>query len=302
MTRHTHCPICQSANIKFHYAGRSEYRKDAVYDLSICGDCSHYFVDPVPSDSELLSYYNQSYQAYGSTHGSGAANIDELVTMVRKTWRFRNLDLRPRMSVLDVGCGGGLFLQVLKRAGITTKGIEPSEHGVRTCRAQGIDVFHGTVTDYIRENGTATKFDAITANHVVEHHHDPISLFKELSQLLAPNGKLWVAVPNAGTFFADRLRDNWYSLVLPIHLHHFNPKSAELAARKAGLSVERLYTNSADEVLWTTIKSYLRHSWKVPMRLTRLADPIARPIVRNIGKRRDALGVGEEIVLEARAA
>lgn len=148
--------------------------------------------------------------------------------------------------------------------------------------------------------GTAEKFDAITANHVVEHHHDPVALLNEMSQILAPNGLIWVAVPNANTFFTKKLKDNWYSLVLPIHLHHFNKQSIQIGAERAGLRVDRLYTYSADTILWTTIKSYLRHCWYVPKRLTDLIDPIALPFVRKIASRRDARLEGEEIILEAR--
>ena len=74
----------------------------------------------------------------------------------------------------------------------------------------------------------------------------------------------------------------------------------QIAAESAGLRVDRLYTYSADAILWTTIKSYLRHCWYIPKQLTGLIDPIALPFVRKYARRRDARSEGEEIVFEAR--
>jgi 2-polyprenyl-3-methyl-5-hydroxy-6-metoxy-1,4-benzoquinol methylase len=67
--------------------------------------------------------------------------------------------------LLDVGCGGGSFLQVFKKLGVEVAGIEPrSSAAAREC---GIDVFTGTVEEYIAKNGTDEKFDVILCSHVL---------------------------------------------------------------------------------------------------------------------------------------
>ena len=46
-------------------------------------------------------------------------------------------------------------------------------------------------------NDVKTKFNLITAFHVVEHLKDPISVLRQLAELLEENGKLVIEVPNS---------------------------------------------------------------------------------------------------------
>lgn len=201
------------------------------------------------------------------------------------------------MRVLDVGCGGGSFLRVVKSLGATAIGVEPSSQGIESCRRNGVTAFHGTVSAF-----TATgpdPFDLVTANHVVEHHPDPVSLISGMASLTRPGGRIWISIPNAGCFFARALRDRWHSCDLPVHLHHFNEKSIRLAFARAGLEADDPRTESENS-LGGSLAALLKWRLLVPSRVTLavLGPPLGKD--RMIGRWIDSSGQGEALLVSAR--
>ena len=72
-------------------------------------------------------------------------------------------------TILDIGCGFGHMLKVLRAEGFgRLSGIDISDEAVRSCTASGLDVtkIEG-ITSYCRL--TEKRFDFIIMTHVVEH-------------------------------------------------------------------------------------------------------------------------------------
>ena len=90
--------------------------------------------------------------------------------------------------------------------------------------------------DYAGSSGDR-QFDLITANHVLEHTPDPVRTLGVMKGLLAPGGKIWIAVPNSDCTFSRRLRSRWYSLDVPFHLMQFTMESLSKAGDLAGLKI-----------------------------------------------------------------
>lgn len=82
---------------------------------------------------------------------------------------------RPE-SVLDVGCGEGLLLEVLGAAGIRASGIEARAERVERARARGLDVTQG-VADPL--DHLAGAFDVVVLRHVLHHLADPAAAVRE---------------------------------------------------------------------------------------------------------------------------
>lgn len=101
--------------------------------------------------------------------------------------------LRDTEPVLDVGCGRGEFLQLLKKNGITAQGVDMDPGMVQDCISQGLDVEQGDACQYLR-GLEDNSLGAVFAAHVIEHM--PYDQFKEFLQLslqkLRPGG-LWIA-------------------------------------------------------------------------------------------------------------
>lgn len=117
--------------------------------------------------------------------------------------RFRRdrtrIDALAGLTVLDIGCGGGLLCEPLARMGASVTGIDPARTNVETARLHAAD--SGLAVDYrctTAEDVAAAgeRFDIVLAMEVVEHVAD-VGLFVEAcATLVKPGGLLFMATIN----------------------------------------------------------------------------------------------------------
>jgi 2-polyprenyl-3-methyl-5-hydroxy-6-metoxy-1,4-benzoquinol methylase len=300
MTGQRICPICGSASVSFHYSAgpvRSAWQDGGKWDAFECSDCKHVFISPQPDEAELNGYYARSYSAYDTDHGTRDP-LETLVAQATESKIYRHVRIEPGMRLLDVGCGGGSFLAVCQKLGAEVMGVEPSEIGVESCRKNDVPVFHGTLTDFLSE--TDETYDLIAANHVVEHHPDPVLLLSEMRSALRPDGTVWISIPNAGCYFSRALKGAWHSADLPVHLHHFSTSSASRLFEQAGLQVQGLRTESQNSLI-SSFAMLLRRRVCIPRRVTTALFKTAMSKDGWLGQRIDASGNGEAILMSGKA-
>jgi len=73
-----------------------------------------------------------------------------------------------RRNVLDIGCGRGELLEVLRSAGAQARGIDLSEESVAQCRSRGLEAELADLFEYL-PNQPDGEFDGIVSSQVVEH-------------------------------------------------------------------------------------------------------------------------------------
>jgi SAM-dependent methyltransferase len=210
----------------------------------------------------------------------------------------------PRVAggeVLDVGCGGGAFLERMRELGWRTLGVEPDPRAVEVARVRrGLDVRSGTLEEQRFEGA---RFDAVTSSHVIEHVHDPLGFLRECARVTKPGGRVVVVTPNTGSLGRRRLGAGWIGLDPPRHLHLFSRDTLRRLAERANLRV-------------LTARSSVRNaefSWLLARgKLAAWPEPGQRPPGGWAGRRARAfqlaewaltlLGIpaGEELVLVAR--
>jgi O-antigen chain-terminating methyltransferase len=104
---------------------------------------------------------------------------------------------RERRSVLDIGCGRGEFLEMMRPAGVTAKGIDLSEESVALCRHKGLDAEVADLFVYL-ENLPEASLDGIFCSQVVEHL--PPERLPDMVRLCASrlerNGVIAIETPN----------------------------------------------------------------------------------------------------------
>lgn len=296
------CPVCYSQNIQLAYQGKttrdpSDPKRWKVYK---CLDCTLGFINPQPTWTELQPYYSSDYPLYQSSHGLEDTE-DNLVEQAKAAGEYRGVKIKPGLRLLDVGCGGGSFLNIAKQLGAEVQGIEPSEYGFTSTRALGLPVFLGTLEDYFKSEARDRKFDLITSNHVIEHVPNPVEVLELMGKLLAPGGAIQIAVPNADCKFAQRLKDRWHSTDLPYHILQFTSQSFTCAAQKAGLQIRQQYTSSPDFAVANSIRLLMRYQWFIPRTLLSKISWIDNVYAPRLANQMDSRGEGEALVTELEA-
>lgn len=108
------------------------------------------------------------------------------------TWAKERLS--RTMSVLDVGCGNGIFLSGVRSSVRQARGVDPSAAAVAAAAARGLDVATADPMEFARSH--REEFDAVCAFHVVEHLAAPVPFLRSLVAALRPGGYLILSIPN----------------------------------------------------------------------------------------------------------
>jgi SAM-dependent methyltransferase len=139
-------------------------------------------------------------------------------------------DFRDAAPVLDVGCGRGEFLGLLRNAGIEARGVDRDPDMVAFCRAESLDVEHGDALRYLAELEDGS-LGGIFAAQVVEHLRPPALLrLLELSAAkLRPSGILVAETMNPLALGA--LKNYFADLT---HAQPLVPETLVMLARQAG--------------------------------------------------------------------
>jgi 2-polyprenyl-3-methyl-5-hydroxy-6-metoxy-1,4-benzoquinol methylase len=152
------------------------------------------------------------------------------------------LDGEHRGRMLDVGCGNGAFLSMMRDAGWDVIGLEPDPEAARVAHEQyALPVTTGSLTD---AKFPARTFDVVTLSHVIEHVHEPVALFRECLRLLKPEGSILVETPNMASRGHREFGSSWAALDPPRHLFLYTASSLRTCCERAGLSVRSLRTST----------------------------------------------------------
>ena len=115
-------------------------------------------------------------------------------------------DLPLDTPILDLGCGAGQMLQLLKDQGFTNaSGIDVSAEQVCEAADRGLNAAVGDVFQHLRDS--QSNFGAIVALDFVEHFDksEQFPLFESIYAALRPGGRLIIETPNGEGLFASQV-------------------------------------------------------------------------------------------------
>ena len=151
------------------------------------------------------------------------------------------------LSLLDVGCGGGLIAEPLARLGFKVTGIDASERNIGVAKVHAaksaLNINYDCKTPE-QLLDIAHHFDVVLALEVVEHVADVNAFLNATGQLVAPGGTLIAATLNRTlkSLALAKIGAEYVLRWLPVGTHDWRKfvKPSELAAglRGAGLSVQ----------------------------------------------------------------
>lgn len=190
--------------------------------------------------------------------------------------------------LLDVGCGNGRFLVLMRSLGWEGSGVEPDPRSAAVAAGQGLAIVP-TLGDVRRPDD---GFDVVTMNHVVEHLADPVAQLRRIRALCRADGLVGLATPNWAALTRRLLGRYWYALEPPRHVVLFTARTLRAAVEAAGFRVVSSATRSVREgaVAWRLGSTY------------RDGRPWPRPALcaaTAVGLATAPLGAGEEIELWA---
>lgn len=228
MIHYSECPVCSSENIVPQLTAKDYTVSQKEFQVWHCNNCTARFTQDVPGQNDIAPYYqSDSYISHSDTK---KGFINTLYHAVRK----RTLNKKKQLvidkvgmlkgEILDIGCGTGAFLNTMKTAGWGITGLEPDE----TARKNAAALYQ--VNAQSPEKLFALKpasFHAITMWHVLEHVHELHAYVQQLANLITPQGKIFIAVPNYTSKDADIYQQHWAAYDVPRHLYHFSPASME---------------------------------------------------------------------------
>ena len=231
----TVCSICNK-NIENTIISGVE-ADSRVYAVSMCGDCRVAVTVPPPSAEDLERlYYSGNYRSAGGRRFNPFIEFFIYLSRLQRKRRIKKYVKRGR--ILDIGCGRGLALEVMRRDGWEVAGVEFSREAAACAdRQYGIHVVHGVIEEWGFQPGS---FDVITIYHVLEHLEKPAQVLEECGRLLRKGGLLVCAVPDISSLQATTGKGKWFHLDVPYHIHHFTEPGLVALLTKKGFTVVKI--------------------------------------------------------------
>lgn len=191
------CEVCSGSQLAqlhrqhFLFPGLAQ---PVHYDVVACQHCGFAYASDIPDQSALDQFYQSVEHHLHTELPPGLARIHERFFQFVET----HADLAPDARILDIGSGMGHFLAHFKRAGYPRLlGLEPSPAAAEQALATyGLEIRSATVDAFV----TSERFQLISLCGVLEHIADLRRSLDKIGALLADEGYLFVAVPDAETF------------------------------------------------------------------------------------------------------
>lgn len=250
--QHTDCIVCGSkrkevlAQQSFddHYLELIDpaYQKEQR-SLSLCSDCGFVFHDPRLDEADMATLYNKFRDA-SFRQETPDEYFDRITGLppeksenyAKVQWLKDNLAAMAPGKVLDIGCGGGVFMYTLTKQipGWQGYGIEPTiAFAELAARRLGRPVLAEAYRPGLFPD---VKFDLITINQVLEHVADPVDFLKGVQAELAEGGRIYLEVPDVEDL-AHLAPD--HDRFLMQHLWVFSKSSLSNVCHQAGYTILR---------------------------------------------------------------
>ena len=264
------CCICETRDAKPIGTGKDfEYNPGSdTFQAVQCNTCSLVYLNPRPAITEFEKIYPPTYHAFDFSPKQYG-----IVYKVRSWLEAKRLlscceGLPADARILDVGCGDGFHLNLLKEYGNKTwtlEGIDLDKRAIEMAAKNGLLVHQGSVESI---DLPPNSYDLAFTIQTIEHVEKPAEVLKGIYRLLKPGGKLLIVTDNTDSLDFKWFKKNyWGGYHFPRHWNLFNGRSLRKIAAKTGYEVERVATQ-VSPVNWVyTIHNYLV-SKKAPSWLT----------------------------------
>lgn len=232
------CPVCKGESLKEVLSVQDFTVSNELFPVLECNDCSFRFTQGIPCETAIGRYYKSSSYISHSNTKTGLVNrlyhAARYFTMMVKESLVKNATKKRVGMMLDIGSGTGTFVHKMAVAGWNVVGLEPdADARAFAVKKYNCDIYPAEDLYRLPES----NYDAITMWHVLEHVHSLDEYLVQLKKILAPKGKIIIAVPNYTSLDAQIYKEYWAAYDVPRHLYHFSPASMRKLMERNGLRV-----------------------------------------------------------------
>lgn len=241
------CDYCGSNEVLGSYMRADGMR---VVECSVCGLA---YLNPRPKARFIELLYGEDYfDGSAVDRGEGGLRVHSVnaKSAVRAEYKIntRPLELMRELhgetlgkNILEIGCATGDLLSLIAKDGAGTYGIEISKFASQIARERGLNVFNGTLDDFLLTNNKT--FDVVMAFEVIEHVLSPTSFMRDAAKLIKDHGLLLISTPNYAC--AQRYGREWYGFNYSYeHLYFYSIDVLKRMAYKAGLRLKYWETSA----------------------------------------------------------
>lgn len=121
------------------------------------------------------------------------------INPLRANWIDKRAEVAEK-TLLDVGCGGGIFSEAMAQRGAIVTGIDMGDAPLAVANLHKLEL--GLEIDYVKATAESfsdsnfQRFDAVTCLEMLEHVPDPASVVKACAAMTKPGGTLFFSTIN----------------------------------------------------------------------------------------------------------
>jgi SAM-dependent methyltransferase len=218
------CPLCESTENQYKFLENG-------YSLLQCNNCELLFIDPYPYRQEDRHLIVQDYTFDDLTISAPKEQYLAEVEFYNEYFEQIANMINGARTLLDVGCGTGRLLELMKKKGVECAGVELNEERALVARSRSRCQIYQVPVEKLHSD---KKYDAITLINVLSHIPSLPQLFQSINQLLNENGKVVLVV---GEMRCDVEQGDVLGWSIPDHLHFLGMNTIRYISMRFGYNI-----------------------------------------------------------------